>query len=221
MRAVFAGPLAAVGFRLVAVPPLPGPDLVHAHLAALDAVAAEAEGPLLVGGVSLGAHLAAEWALRSRCDGLLLAMPAWCGPPGDAPAAVAARTSAETVLRLGTNGALRVATAEAPGWLATELTGAWRRHGRDLADSLLAGAAHPAPTETDLGRLTVPAGLAACRDDPVHPVEVARRWAAALPRAVLRSITLETLGADPESLGRAAVLAWLRAALPGPRETGW
>ncbi|OXM49110.1 alpha/beta hydrolase, partial [Amycolatopsis alba DSM 44262] len=48
-------------------------------------------------------------------------------------------------------------------------------------------------------------------DDPIHPAEVARAWAAALPRAEVGESTLTALGADRESLGRATVLAWLRA----------
>jgi len=58
----------------------------------------------------------------------------------------------------------------------------------------------------------VPAGVAALVDDPVHPSGVARRWQAALPRSALVTTRLATFGADPGALGRATVLAWLRAA---------
>jgi hypothetical protein len=40
---------------------------------------------------------------------------------------------------------------------------------------------------------------------------VAEHWRALLPRAVLLSAPLAVFGADPAVLGRAAVLAWLRA----------
>ncbi|WP_234995817.1 alpha/beta fold hydrolase [Streptoalloteichus hindustanus] len=233
VRAAFAGPLAAWGFRLVAVPPRPGPRLVDHHLAALDAAAEEAGRPVVVGGVSLGAHLAAEWAARrpERCAGLLLALPGWFGLAtgatdgagradgthgvdgvGTAPAALAALASAEAVDRLGVEAALRAATDGVPDWLAAELTRSWRWHGSGLADSLRAAARHPAPGADDLRRITAPAGVAYCVDDPVHPAEVAERWAAALPHATRQALTLDALGADPESLGRAALLAWLRAA---------
>ena len=51
--------------EVVAVPPVPGPSVVDRAVAALDA-AAEAYGPRLrlVGGVSLGAHIATRWAAR-------------------------------------------------------------------------------------------------------------------------------------------------------------
>lgn len=208
---VFAGPLASVGLGLLAVPPKPGKDLVSEHLKALDE--ASAHGRIVVGGISLGAHLAAEWALAHPqcCAGVLLAMPAWHGPGGDAPAAIAARVGADTVDALGVDATLVSATAGVAPWLADELTRAWRRHGEGLAPSLRAAAAHPAPSAAELARLRVPAGVAACTDDPVHPLAVARSWAKALPIASLGTTTLTALGADRESLGRATVLAWLRA----------
>ncbi|MCP2260750.1 Lysophospholipase, alpha-beta hydrolase superfamily [Streptoalloteichus tenebrarius] len=218
VRRAFAGPLAALGFRLVAVSPRPGPRLVDEHLAALDRAALAAGHPVVVGGVSLGAHLAAEWAARNpgSCAGLLLAMPGWTGPAGEgddaAPAALAALASAGSVDRLGLEAALRAATDGVPDWLAEELDRSWRWHGTGLADSLRAAARHPAPDVGTLRRITAPAAVVCCVDDPVHPREVAERWAAALPNAERESITLDALGADRESLGRAAVLALLRAA---------
>ncbi|GAB3577054.1 thioesterase [Amycolatopsis endophytica] len=179
------------------------------------------DGPVLAGGISLGAHLAAEWAVRNpgRCAGLLLALPAWSGPPSDAPASLAARASADLVDEHGLENALRIATDGVPPWLAAELTRAWRRHGTGLAASLRAASGHPAPTLDELASLDIPVGIAACTDDPVHPVAVAHAWARALPRAVVRETTLEALGADRESLGRATLQSWLQAnatAPPGP-----
>jgi hypothetical protein len=60
-------------------------------------------------------------------------------------------------------------------------------------------------------------GIVGLLDDPVHPVDVARRWRALLPRAALVTTTLATMGRDPEALGRAATLAWARALHSGPR----
>ncbi|EOD63922.1 hypothetical protein H480_34462, partial [Amycolatopsis vancoresmycina DSM 44592] len=88
---------------------------------------------------------------------------------------------------------------------------AWRRHGDGLADGLRAAAGRPSPTLAELARLDVPAGIGTCTDDPVHPTKVAAEWAGALPRGVLGETTLTALGADRESLGRATVLAFLRA----------
>ncbi|WP_249467483.1 alpha/beta fold hydrolase [Amycolatopsis thermalba] len=211
VRSVFAGPLAAFGMRTVAPPPPRGAAVTAGLLTSLDEAAAD--GPVLAGGVSLGAHLAAEWAVRNpgKCAGLLLAMPAWCGHPGEAPASLAARASADLVDAHGLDEALRLATAGVAPWLGAELTRAWRRHGDGLAASLRVAAAHPAPTLEALAELDIPVGIAACTDDPVHPAAVAHAWAKALPRAVVRETTLAALGADRESLGRAALLAWLQA----------
>ena len=211
VRSVFEVPLAAVCVRAVTPKPVPGRTLAQACFSALDEAAAA--GPVIAGGVSFGAHLAAEWALANldRCAGLVLALPGWHGEPGDAPGAVSARASADLVRSLGVEGALAVATDGVPPWLADELTRSWRGHGDGLADSLATAAGRPAPTLADLARLDVPTGIATCTDDPVHPTAVAEEWLRALPRATMCTTKLEIVGVDPEALGRAAVLAWLRA----------
>ncbi|WP_197319201.1 alpha/beta hydrolase [Saccharomonospora sp. NB11] len=213
VRAVFARPLAAMGVDVLAPPPPRGASVIEGSLALLDRLADEADAPLLVGGISLGAHLATSWAAENvdRCAGVLAALPAWNGPADTAPAAVAARASADLVDQHGLDTALDLSTCGVAPWLATELDRAWRRHGTHLAASLRAAAAHPGPALSALRSLDVPVGIAACRDDPVHPITVARDWAAALPRAALVATTLDALGSDRESLGRAATLAWLHA----------
>lgn len=212
-RAVFAPALTTAGIAVAAPRPRAGAALVRESLAALDAFAAAASGPILVGGVSLGAQLAVEWALRNdtRCAGVLAVLPAWAGTPGDAPGAIAARTSADLIDREGLDRALTIATDGVPPWLAAELTRSWRRHGDGLAAGLRAAAAHPAPDLDALTRCRVPVGISACTDDPVHPVELARAWATALPDASLREMPLAAFGADPASAGRATIDAWREA----------
>ncbi|MET9000924.1 alpha/beta hydrolase [Amycolatopsis sp. NPDC004169] len=211
VRSVFEGPLRAIGVPLIAPPPPPGGALADGYLAALDTLADE-HGTLLVGGISFGAHLAAEWAVRhpARCGGLLAALPAWNGDPGPAPAALAATLTADLVARSGVDAAL-AQTAGSPDWLRAELDRAWRRHGGRLADGLRVAAGRPSPTLAELAGLAVPAGVGTCTDDPVHPTKVAAEWAGALPRAALGETTLAALGTDRESLGRATVLAFLKA----------
>ncbi len=218
VRAAFAGPLAALGIVLTAPAVRAGPGVVAGYRAALDAALDATPDGLLVGGISLGAHVAAAWAAErpdARLGGLLLALPAWTGTPGGAPAALAARVTAALVRAEGVAGALEAARAGSPPWLATELGRAWSRHGDGLAAALEAAAATPAPDEAALRSLTPAAGIAALVDDPVHPLAEARRWRGLLPRADLVTSTLAVFGSDPAVLGRAAVLAWLRAATRG------
>ena len=215
LRSVFADALTAVGVDLVAPAPRRGGDVVAGYRAALDAAGPD---PVLVGGISLGAHVAARWAAaapRGRVAGLLLALPAWTGSPGAAPAAVMARATAARA-RSGGVAAAMAATAGAPSWLVAELGRAWAGYGTGLAPALEAAAGEPAPAAAELSGLDVPVGLAALVDDPVHPLEVAEDWHAALPRSVLVTTTLATFGADPGTVGRATVLAWLRAAASNP-----
>lgn len=213
VRSAFEQPLASVGVRLIAPEPAPGQVLAEHFLAALDTEAAVAGAPILVGGVSFGAHLSAAWALRNqaRCAGLLAALPAWNGAPEDAPASVAARYSARLVRSEGLDRALELACADVAPWLAAELDRAWRRHAAELADRLDTASRYPAPELTDLRSLDVPAGIAACTDDAVHPAEVAYVWTDAIPRACVQDTTLDAVGSDRSSLGRATVLAFLQA----------
>jgi pimeloyl-ACP methyl ester carboxylesterase len=205
------------GIALDAVTPRHGGDVAAGYRAALDAAAADA-GPFLVGGISLGAHVATAWAAERAPVGLagvLVAMPAWTGEADGAPAAGAARATAEQVRAGGLAAAVAAARAGAPRWLADELARAWAGYGSGLADALDAAAAQPAPDLAALASLAVPVGIAALVDDPVHPLATARAWARALPCAALCTTTLAELGADPAVLGRTAVRAWRRAASGG------
>jgi pimeloyl-ACP methyl ester carboxylesterase len=195
------------------VAPRPGGDVVAGYRAALDA-ASERPGPFLVGGISLGAHVAAAWAAErapAALAGVLVAMPAWTGAADGAPAASAARATAAQVRAGGLAAAVGAAQAGAPQWLADELARAWAGYGAGLADALDAAADQPAPDLAALGSLAVPVGIAALVDDPVHPLTVAHAWTQALPRAAICTTTLTALGADPAVLGRAAVRAWHQA----------
>jgi pimeloyl-ACP methyl ester carboxylesterase len=206
--------LAALGLATVSADPaaLGDPD---AQLGALDAAVREWD-PVLVGGVSLGAHLAARWAAgRSpgRVAGLLLVMPAWTGEPG--PVAAASAAAAGEVERAGIGPVLaRIAAGAAPesAWVAAELASAWPRYSPGaLVSALRATAASRGPSPTELAAIRVPCGIVALRDDPLHPAAVAREWAATIRVAALTETGLAAAGADRATLGRAAVHAWLRA----------
>lgn len=204
----FSAALHEAGAAVVTPPPQPA-RLIDGYREALDN-AAQAQ-PIAVGGVSIGAAVAAAWALThpSHAVAVLAALPAWTGSPDSAPAATAARHSAQLLRRDGLASATAQMRASSPRWLADELTRSWLGQWPSLPDAMEQAAAYVAPTCGELERLTVPMGVAASIDDPVHPVEVGIEWVAAAPRAALRTVTLDEMGADPAVLG-AACLAALR-----------
>jgi len=210
VRRVFGEPLRHAGAELIAVAPQPA-DLVRGYLRALDEAAAT--GPILVGGISLGAAVAVRWALRNpdRVSAVLAALPAWSGEPGDAPAAVSARHTAGLLRRDGLPATTATMRESSPGWLADELSRSWRAQWPALPDALEAAAGYVGPTADELGTLTVPLGVVGVPDDPIHPVAVARQWADAAPRAALRTIELAEFGPRPAALGRTCLAALLAA----------
>lgn len=211
IRRVFSHPLQQVGVELIAHRPEPD-RLVEGYLAALDSAAARF-GPIVVGGVSIGAAVATTWALRhpGRVVAVLAALPAWTGAPDTAPAALAARHSAERLRRDGLPAVVAELRASSPVWLADELTRSWTAQWPQLPDALEQAAGYVAPTSAELATLTVPMGVTAAVDDPIHPLQTAAEWAAAAPRAALCTVTLDQIGVDPTALGAACLSALGRA----------
>ena len=202
----FSGPLQEAGARLVTPSPQPG-RLIDGYLCALDDSARD--GPIAVGGVSIGAAVAAAWALAhpARTIAVLAALPAWAGPPGAAPAALAARYSAA---RLRVDGLAATTTqmrASSPPWLAEELARSWQAQWPQLPEAMEEAAAYVAPSCADLTRLTAPLAVVAAVDDPIHPLQVGADWVDAAPRAALRTVTLDQIGTDPAVLGAACLAA--------------
>ncbi|PRC62692.1 hypothetical protein C6A85_01725, partial [Mycobacterium sp. ITM-2017-0098] len=68
-------------------------------------------------------------------------------------------------------------------------------------DAMDEAARYIAPTSGRLEMLDVPLAVVSATDDPVHPVEVGAEWVSAAPRAALRTVTLDEIGADPAVLG--------------------
>lgn len=206
VRRAFSGPLAQVGAVLVTPPPRPD-RLVDGYLAALDAAARE--GPIAVGGVSIGAAVAAAWALAhpGRAVAVLAALPAWAGAPGEAPAALAARHSASQLRADGLAETTIQMRASSPAWLADELTRSWAAQWPHLPEAMEEAAAYVAPSCDELAGLAAPLAVAAAVDDPIHPLQAGVDWVAAAPRAALRTVTLEQIGADPTALGAACLAA--------------
>lgn len=210
VRRAFSGPLREVGARLVAPRPEPG-RLIAGYLSALDDAARD--GPIAVGGVSIGAAVATAWALAhpDRAVAVLAALPAWAGAPDAAPAALAARYSAERLRADGLAETTAQMRGSSPPWLAEELTRSWRAQWPLLPEAMEEAAAYVAPTWAELARLAAPLGVAAAVDDSVHPLQVAVDWVNAAPRAALMTVTLHQMGDDTAALGAACLAALARA----------
>ncbi len=206
LRRAFDEPLRECGARPAPVRPRPQ-SLLPGYLRALEDAAAA--GPIAVGGVSLGAAVAATWALAhpERTVAVLAALPPWTGAPGSAPAAVSARHTAAELRRTGLAAVTTAMRASSPGWLADELARSWQRQWPDLPDALEEAAGYVAPTADQLRLLRPPMGVAGAPDDLVHPLCVAQEWATAAPRAALRTVRLDQFGPDPTALGRACLAA--------------
>jgi pimeloyl-ACP methyl ester carboxylesterase len=202
----FSAALHDVGAVVVAHAPQPD-GLVAGYVAALGNAAREA--PIAVGGVSLGAAVAASWALAhpTRTVAVLAALPPWTGAPDAAPAAQAARNTAQVLRRDGLVAGTVAMRESSPPWLADELTRSWVGQWPALPDALEEASRFVAPTCAELESLSVPMGVTSAVDDPVHPLEVGLEWVAAAPRAALRTVTLADIGADPGALGAACVAA--------------
>lgn len=194
--------------------PLPDPadqSLAH-HVRDLAAVAG-AVGARVVGGTSLGAHVAAAYAATGTyLHALLLAIPGWLGADTDtarANAAVAGELAATGVAAT----LARIAADESvPRWVVIELERSWPRHDPDsLVAAFRAAAADAAPDPAMLATADAPAGVVGLVDDPAHPFTAAEAYAGALPRAALESLTLAEWGERRSILGDAALAACRRA----------
>jgi pimeloyl-ACP methyl ester carboxylesterase len=196
----FAPALHDAGAVALAHTPEPG-RLIAGYLDAIEEAAHA--GPIVVAGVSLGAAVAAAWAIAhpGRVLAVLAALPPWTGEPDDAPAAAAARQTADELRRDGLGATTTRMQRSSPAWLAAELTRSWVGQWPQLPEALTEAAGYVAPSTAQLATLTAPMGVVSATDDPVHPVEVGVEWVAAAPYASLRTITLDELGADPGLLG--------------------
>ena len=214
----FGAPVIASGRRLVAYDlrghgdstPVrePAGHAFERHLEDLHAVVG-ASGARLVGGVSLGGHVAAGYAARGGAvQGVVACLPAWTGRavPGEGPhAAVAAEVAtlgiAELVERFERDDAM-------VPWLRNVLIRDWAASDPDsLRAALVALDGALAPSDVELSDLQAPLGVVGWADDPGHPLEVARSWAGRAPRGVLVETSLTAMEEDGTALGAAAVAA--------------
>lgn len=206
----FSDAVHEAGAALVTPPPQPE-RLIAGYREELHNAARQ--GPIVVGGVSIGAAVAVAWALAhpGHVLAVLAALPPWTGSPETAPAAMAARLSAHLLRRDGLASAAAQMRASSPAWLGTELTRSWVGQWPSLPTAMDEAAGYMAPTCGELEALAVPMGVAVATDDAVHPAEVGFEWVSAAPRAALRTVTLEQMGCEPGVLGAACVAALAEA----------
>ncbi len=201
----FSAALTEVGASVLAVDPDPT-RVVASYEAALDAAARE-HGPIIVGGISIGAAVAAAWSLRnpSRVAAVMAALPPWLGSPDDSPAALSARLTSHRLTAEGLEAMTAAMVSSSPPWLAETLTRSWSSQWPDLPAALNEAASYTAPDALQLRSLRTPTAVVGAIDDAVHPYEVAETWHREIPRATLATVRLADIGNDPAVLGRRAV----------------
>ena len=178
----FSAALHDVGAVVVTPPPQPD-RLIDGYVSELDNAARL--GAIAVGGVSIGAAVAVNWALAhpTRAVAVLAALAAVDGlagvRAGRAGGQALRRCAAPRRAGVGdlTDARVepRLAGRRTDPVLGRAMARAARRHGGGVA-------ATSSPTCAELEALTVPMGVAAATDDPVHPLEVGFEWVAAAPR---------------------------------------
>lgn len=203
----FGPALRGLDLEVIAVEPDPR-GVVASYVAALDAAVARS-GPIVVGGVSLGAAVALNWANDriGAAAAVLVALPAWTGSPDGAPAAASAELTARLLRADGIAAVTATMRAGSPPWLGAELAKSWASQWPHLPDALDEASKYRSPTPAALAATTVPVALVTAVDDPVHPYAVAQAWHAALPDSGVAEITLDEIGVDPSVIGRAALKA--------------
>lgn len=181
------------------------------------AIEAEGQGPIVVGGISMGAAIALRLAVTrpDLCRALILARPAWGwgdAPPNMAPNLVVGQRLANPpvpdeaeAFRAGPTGQRLL--AEAPDNLAS-LMGFFSRNPRDVTAALLTRISLDGPgvSRAQVAALRLPALVIGHGQDAVHPLALARDLAAAIPGARFAEI-------PPKAQDKPAYVQAFRAAL--------
>lgn len=175
-------------------------DDLHAWLRHLQVTEA------VVGGISLGAAVALNFALRyPQCtSGLILSRPAWLDVPNRQNTRWYGEV-ADLLRRYGrVEGAERFrqsetwrALAEAPAVVESMLSFFTHPRAEELMvvmEQLTDDA--PCRDLRELARIAVPALVLGNRQDPVHPLEFATTLAAAIPGATFAELTAKSVSAE-------------------------
>jgi pimeloyl-ACP methyl ester carboxylesterase len=223
----FAEPVLAAGGRLITYDlrghgsssPVADPaahTLDHHVADAAAVVASLAAPPAVLGGVSLGGHVAVRAAGQGVWTAAVLAcLPAWTGGAvlGEGPHAIVAAE----VRRVGIEAVIARLRGETsmPAWLRDTLVTDYSRHDpASLTAALVALDGGQAPSEEELMVLGRPLAVVGWPDDPGHPLTVARRWADLAPGGRFGQLRIADLADARARLGEVA-LATVAAAAPG------
>ena len=186
----------------------------------------------VVGGISMGASLALNFALRfpGRVRGLVLSRPAWLEGPVPRNVAVYARIARH----LRDHGAV----CGRERFQQTDDYRAMLRESPDAANSLLGQFDHPRPADAvvNLERIpkesphpdrrqwaavAVPTLVLANRQDPIHPFEYGETLARVIPGAEFGELTPKSEDRERHAADvRAAVNGFLARHVGGTRHTG-
>lgn len=180
--------------------------------------------PVVVGGVSLGAHAAIRWTARRRQQHrrgpslVLAALPAWTGEPDEVARANAITAGALRALGAGSSRPADLAAgpllhadlaADPHGSVITRtvlplVALGWHGYAVDeLAEALDRAGCGPGPTAEELAAVDVPVIIASWSGDALHPEAVADAWASHLPRARHVRIDWDALDLDTRAFGHA------------------
>lgn len=178
---------------------------------------------LLIIGLSVGAHAAALWASDNPRPHtrMLLAMPAWTGPPG--PVAATTAVAAQRIEDIGLREELAQLTEQyADDWVTAELVRAWSEtNPAQLVATLRATARSAAPTVDQLRGITCPTLVLGLHDDPMHPWAVARQWAENIAGAELIGLDRSEPQTDLTAFGRACVATEWNRSGSGEQTGSW
>ncbi|WP_018160726.1 alpha/beta fold hydrolase [Smaragdicoccus niigatensis] len=192
---------------MIAITPAPA-RLIEGYFEAIEKVAETAER-LVLTGISIGAVVSVQWALANptRVAAVIAALPPWTDSPADAPAALSAAYTAQSLRAEGLEPVVAAMRGSSPPWLADLVERAWRAQWPDLAVAMEAVSTYAHPTSAELKHLDVPVALVGAIDDLVHPDHVCDDWAALIPRSAVAKVPLSDIGLDVGLIGHAGIRA--------------
>jgi pimeloyl-ACP methyl ester carboxylesterase len=159
--------------------------------------------PRIVCGVSLGAHTAVALGRSLHPDVLALYLPAAIND-GSATPPHADRNHRDTVPIAPSANERGEPEESATDWVDREVARARDLLTEDeLRDGLARGLATRGPSYAELASITVPTVIAAWGDDPLHPLAVAERWHAAIPKSRLVILDRADAESNPYLFARA------------------